>query len=265
MLNHIWAFLVVVGVLVGFSSAIRDTAVGVPVQQAGPDGTTITVYQKYNTGLKKAEALAAAGNKITQAAVNSVSFRYADPATGIEKQGAVGLAIDYIGIMALWLGFMKIAEASGLIQLLARAIRPLFRFVFPTVPVEHPAAGAMLMNIAANMLGLDNAATPLGIKAMKELQELNRDKETASNAMCMFLAQNVSSLMLLPASIIGLRAASGSKAPTAFMVPMLIATGCGHIVAFLVARLHEKFTRDTRSTLDPPEPGDVEAAEEEAQ
>jgi spore maturation protein A len=147
--------------------------------------------------------------------------------------------------MALWLGFMKVAEAAGLIQLLARAIAPVFRFVFPKVPPDHPAAGAMLMNIAANMLGLDNAATPLGIKAMQELQQLNGEKETASNAMCMFLALNVSSLTLIPASIIGYRVTMHSKNPTSFWVPMIIATACGKVTAITLCKIAERFSKDT--------------------
>ncbi len=254
MLNHIWAFLVVVGILVGASSAVYRASTG-EVEKKVVDGKEVTVVVPYDTWDKKLQALATAGNKLTNDIVNSVAFRYDD--NGKQKSGAVGIAMDYIGIMALWLGIMKIAEVSGLIQKLAQLIRPVFRFVFPTVPVDHPAAGAILMNFAANMLGLDNAATPLGVKAMKELQELNGKKDTASNAMCMFLAINVSCLTLLPVSIIGYRVAAHSKAPTQFMVPMLIATFIGHIVAFLGCRLAEKFSPDT----PPPSAEDKQTAE----
>lgn len=249
MLNHVFAFLVIVGILVALISSTYQAHMGIPVKKV-VDGTEIVEYQPYDSASEKLKAIAAAGDRITQEAINTAGFRYVDPATHKEKSGAVGLAIDYIGIMALWLGFMKIAEAAGLIQLLARGIAPIFRFLFPRVPVEHPAAGAMLMNIAANILGLDNAATPLGIKAMKELQELNGRKDTASNAMCMFLALNTSSLTLLPVSVIGWRVASGSAAPTTVVVPILIATLCGKIAAIVSAKLLERLSPDTPSTLD---------------
>lgn len=245
MLNHIWAFLIAVGILVGLYSAINKVSTGEQVVSTRPDGTTVTETRRYRTAAEKVQAFASVGNKITADAVNAVSFRYTDPVTKAEKSGAVGIAVDYIGIMALWLGFMKIAEASGLIQLLARCIAPIFRFLFPRVPVNHPAAGAVLMNVAANMLGLDNAATPLGIKAMKELQELNGQKDTASNAMCMFLALNTSSLTLLPASILAYRIAMKSVNPAVIIFPILIATGCGKIVAIISCKIFERFSPDT--------------------
>lgn len=253
MLNHIFAFLIVVGILVGFSSALYRSQAGETVKTI-VDGRQVTELKVYRTAGEKVAAIAAAGDKITNEAINTVGFRFEDPVTKKQKSGAVGLAIDYIGIMALWLGFMKIAEAAGLIQALARCIAPVFRFLFPKVPVNHPAAGAMLMNIAANMLGLDNAATPLGIKAMKELQELNGQKETASNAMCMFLALNTSSLTLLPASIIAWRVTFKSAEPTTIIVPILIATSFGKIAAIISCKLLERLSPDTPSTLDAPPP-----------
>jgi spore maturation protein A len=249
VLNHIFAFLVVVGILVALSSSLYHAQRGEAVVKV-VGGREMVELRPYATWGEKLKAIAAAGDKITQSAINTAGFRYEDPQTKQEKSGAVGLAIDYIGIMALWLGFMKIAEAAGLIQLLARGIAPVFRFLFPRVPVDHPAAGAMLMNMAANVLGLDNAATPLGIKAMKELQELNGQKDTASNAMCMFLALNTSSLTLLPVSVIGWRVASHSAAPASVIVPILIATSCGKIAAIVACKLLERLSPDTPSTLE---------------
>jgi len=264
MLNHVFAFLVVVGILVALSSSVYRAQTGEPVKKV-VEGREVVEYRPYATLAEKLKAIAAAGDRITQDAINASGFRYQDPVTHKEKSGAVGLAIDYIGIMALWLGFMKIAEAAGLIQLLARSIAPVFRFLFPRVPVDHPAAGAMLMNIAANILGLDNAATPLGIKAMKELQELNAQKDTASNAMCMFLALNTSSLTLLPVSVISWRVASGSTAPTTIIVPILIATFCGKIAAIVSCELLERLSPDTPSTLDSQTAQQHRASQEERQ
>lgn len=260
MLNHIWAFLIMISILVGLGSALHTARSGEMIKKT-VDGKEVTEFKTYNTTKEKVEAFAAVGEKITRDAFNAVSFHYTDPVTGKDKSGAVGIAVDYIGLMALWLGFMKIAEASGLISLLAWAIAPVFRLLFPRVPDGHPASGAVLMNVAANMLGLDNAATPLGIKAMKELQTLNGQKDTASNAMCMFLALNTSSLTLLPASIIALRVANKSAEPTKIFLPILIATGCGKLVAIISCKIFERFSPDTplASELPPSVPVSPEA------
>src|SRR6476469_2908381 len=116
---------------------------------------------------------------------------------------AVEIALGLVGIMTLWLGIMRVAEKAGLIAMLGRLLRPISRLLFPEVPPEHPAIGAMIMNVAANMLGLSNAATPLGIKAMEELQELNDKKDTASNPMVTFLVLNTAGIQFIPATIIG--------------------------------------------------------------
>ena len=139
---------------------------------------------------------------------------------------AVELAIGLIGIMAFWLGLMKIAEKGGLMRLTARAVRPLMVRLFPDVPPEHPAMSAMIMNIAANALGLGNAATPMGLKAMAELDRLNPLKGEATDAMCLFLAINTSSVTLLPLGVIGVRAAAGASDPAAIFIPTLLATTC---------------------------------------
>src|SRR5205823_8700761 len=116
---------------------------------------------------------------------------------------AVEISLGLVGIMTLWLGIMRVAEHAGLVSMLSRALRPISMLLFPEIPSDHPAIGAMIMNVAANMLGLSNAATPLGIKAMEELQTLNPEKDTASNAMVTFMALNTSGIQFIPATIIG--------------------------------------------------------------
>lgn len=152
-------------------------------------------------------------------------------------KGAVNLAISLIGAMALWLGIMKVAEAAGLMKVIARAIRPVMVRLFPDVPAEHPAMSAMIMNMAANMLGLGNAATPMGIKAMTELEKINPDKGTATNAMCLFLAINTSSVTILPLGVIAVRAAAGAKSPASILVPAIIATVLSTSAAIIASKL----------------------------
>ena len=160
---------------------------------------------------------------------------------------AVQLSIGLIGIMALWLGLMKLAEEAGLVQMLARLVRPLLRRVFPDVPKDHPALGSMTANIAANMLGLGNAATPLGLKAMQDLQELNPDKETATNAMVTFIVINATSVTIIPATIIGLRSAAGAVNPSSIIVPSIIATTVSTVTGVIVAKLLERRSNRMRS------------------
>jgi spore maturation protein A len=153
---------------------------------------------------------------------------------------AVQIAIGLVGIMTLWLGMMRVAEAAGLVTLLGRAMRPLLRSLFPEVPAGHPAAGSIVLAMAANLLGLNNAATPLGIKAMEDLQTLNPEKETATNSMVTLMAATTTGVQLIPASMIGVLAASGSIMPTAIIAPTLIATFAGTVAAVLSARLLER-------------------------
>jgi spore maturation protein A len=154
---------------------------------------------------------------------------------------AVQIAIGLVGIMTLWLGMMRVAEASGLVTLVGRALRPVLRWLFPDVPAEHPAAGAIVLAVAANMLGLNNAATPLGIKAMEELQTLNPDKDTASNAMVTLMAITTAGVQLIPASMIGILVAAGSTSPTAIIAPTIVATFIGTVAAVIAARLLQRF------------------------
>jgi spore maturation protein SpmA len=152
-------------------------------------------------------------------------------------KAAVTLAIGLIGPMALWLGVMKVAEAGGLLRIIARGMRPLMTRLFPEVPPKHPAMSAMIMNLAANALGLGNAATPMGIKAMQELDKLAAEKGTATNAMCLFLAINTSSVTILPLGVITVRAAAGAHDPAGIFLPTLVATICSTTVAILAARM----------------------------
>jgi len=153
---------------------------------------------------------------------------------------SVEIAIGLIGIMALWLGIMKIAEESGLIRLIALGLRPITVRLFPEVPADHPAMGSIVLNMSANILGLGNAATPLGLKAMGELQELNPQKETATNSMVMFLALNTSSVQLiLPATVVALMGATASD----IFLTTILATLCSTIAAVIAVKLFEKMKR----------------------
>lgn len=146
------------------------------------------------------------------------------------------IALGLTGIMALWLGLMAIATESGLLQLLAKRLKPILAWLFPSVPVEHPAMSAMVMNIAANMLGLSNAATPFGLKAMEELQSINPEPHAASQAMCTFLAINTSSVQLLPTTAIAFLAANGSHDPTGVIFSSLLATSVSTAAALIAVR-----------------------------
>lgn len=164
----------------------------------------------------------------------------ADKALDMANTSVVGIAFALIGVMALWLGVMRLAERAGLVALLARAMRPLMRWIFPEVPAEHPAMGSMLMNIAANMLGLGNAATPLGLRAMRDLESLNKNPGTATNAMCTFLAINTSGIQLIPVTAIAILAANKSTNPTAIVGTSIICTACAATAGVLMAKFLEK-------------------------
>ena len=169
--------------------------------------------------------------------VNFVKIRAITAAAFSMAEAAVTLALGLIGIMALWLGLMKIAEVSGLINIVVRGVRPFMKWLFPEIPKDHPAMGMISLNLAANILGLGNAATPLGIKAMEELQKLNPDKDSATNSMCMFLALNTSSVQLLPpvtlVAIMGL-------AVNELMVAITITTFFSTAVAIIVAKWYAR-------------------------
>lgn len=156
------------------------------------------------------------------------------------KSSVMSIALPLVGITALWLGMMRLAERAGVVGVLARWLRPLLRRLFPDVPKDHPALGSMLMNMAANMIGLSNAATPLGLRAMQDLEKLNPRPGTATNAMCTFLAINTGSIQLLPTTAIGLLAAGGSANPSAIVATSLIASVCTTSVGIVAAKLLER-------------------------
>ena len=154
---------------------------------------------------------------------------------------SVKVAFSLIGIMAFWLGMMKIAEKSGLVELIAKIIKPVTKHLFKEIPEESPAIGDIAMNFSANALGLANAATPIGIKAMEELQKLNKDKKSASNAMCMLLAMNTAGFQLIPATVIAVLIGIGYKNPTEIIAPTLLVTSITFLSAITLAKIFEKF------------------------
>lgn len=151
--------------------------------------------------------------------------------------GAVTLSIGLIGTLSLWLGLLRVAEEAGLTEKLAHFMKPVMRRLFPEIPPEHPAMTAMVLNVAANALGLGNAATPMGLKAMEELQTLNPKRDTATDAMVLFLVINTSSVQLIPATVVAMRASGGSADPTAIVGPTLLATVISTAVGIVVAKL----------------------------
>ncbi|MBP2653537.1 MAG: nucleoside recognition domain protein [Firmicutes bacterium] len=150
---------------------------------------------------------------------------------------AVGLSFKLIGVMCLWLGVLKIAEVAGMVRALAVLIGPVVHYIFPSVPRRHPAMGAIIMTISANMMGLGNAVTPLGIKAMSELQKLNKDKESASPAMCTMLALCTTGFTLVPATIIAIRAAAGSVSPAEIVGPTMVVSFIATVFALVFDRV----------------------------
>lgn len=192
-----------------------------------------------------------------------------DGAFTMAEMAVMKIALPLAGIMALWLGVMRLAEKAGLIQTMARALRPVMRWLFPDVPPEHPAMGSMLMNLAANFLGLANAATPLGIRAMKDLETLNRRPGVATDAMCTFLAINTSSIQLLPVTAIAVLAVSGSVQPYAIIGSSIVATTFSTVAGItavkLLARLPGYRLRPLAiGTEERPEPPALAAKEQEA-
>jgi spore maturation protein SpmA len=150
------------------------------------------------------------------------------------------VSLGLTGVMTLWMGLMRVGEQGGIVNLMSRLADPLFRRLFPEIPKGHPAAGSIMMNIAANLLGLDNAATPLGLKAMTQLQEINPDKDTASNAMIMFLVLNASGLTLIPVSIMVFRAQLGAADPSDVFIPILLATFCSTLAGLISVALVQR-------------------------
>jgi spore maturation protein A len=228
MLNKIWFGLLCVGILYGFGKASYQSMFGATVPKAGVE--------------KKASEQPAAPPGDSSAERNDEAIgltamgKRLNDATLEAAETSVKICISLIGIMALWLGLMNIAKDAGILQAFARFMRPVLRWLFPEVPDGHPAQGAMLMNIAANMLGMDNAATPLGLKAMEELQTLNPVKDTTTNSMVLFLAINNSSVTIIPFTLIGYRVACGSTNPAQPLAGILIVTTFSTIFAILLTK-----------------------------
>lgn len=150
------------------------------------------------------------------------------------------ISLGLTGVMTLWMGLMKVGESAGIVRLLSKVVGPLFNKLFPEIPKDHPANGSIMMNLAANMLGLDNAATPLGLKAMTQLQELNKDKDTASNAMIMFLVLNASGLTIIPISIMVYRTQLGAANPSDIFIPILLATFCSTLAGIIAVSVLQR-------------------------
>ena len=162
---------------------------------------------------------------------------------------AFEISIGLTGVLALWLGILKIGEKGGVVNMLARLLSPVFTKLFPDIPKGHPATGSIFMNIAANMLGLDNAATPLGLKAMEQLQELNTKKDTATNPMIMFLVLNTSGLTIIPVGILTYRAQMGAANPTDIFMPILLATFFSTLAGVIVTSLYQRINLLNRTML----------------
>ena len=164
---------------------------------------------------------------------------------------SVKVAFSLIGIMAFWLGMMKIAEKSGLVTIIAKIIKPITKKIFNEIPEDSPAIGDIAMNFSANAIGLSNAATPMGIKAMEELQKENIDKTSASNAMCMLLAMNTAGFQLIPATVIAVLISIGYKNPTEIIAPTLLVTSIAFISAIVLAKVFQRFwaKQDVKNTL----------------
>ncbi len=186
----------------------------------------------------------------TLESVNFVKIRAVTKAAIEYADVAVTISLGLIGVMALWLGIMKVGEAAGLLELLTKALLPITKRLFPDVPPNHPAVGMMIMNVAANMLGLNNAATPLGLKAMEELNKINPKIGTATNAMCTFLVINTAGLTLIPATAIAIRAGLGSADPGIIIGTSIFGAGCATVAGLIAVKLLQRLPGYTKA-LEP--------------
>jgi spore maturation protein SpmA len=253
VLSRIWSAFIIVAILVAsvkfmfsgnYTSIYNDMVVG-------KGGDTIKISQKKfselpmltQNALQKAPLVEE--NNIfyktdsTQQSVQVFRVQETDGVIGTSKT-AVEICLGLIGIMTLFMGFMSIAEKAGGINLLSRWIQPFFSKLFPEIPKNHPAFGHMMLNFSANLLGLDNAATPFGLKAMESLQSINPEKDKASNAQIMFLCLHASGLTLIPVSIIAIRASMGSATPTDIFLPCMIATFVATMAAMIIVSIKQK-------------------------
>src|SRR5574344_2152757 len=163
-------------------------------------------------------------------------------------QKTVEITLYLVGIMAFWLGIMKIAQKSGLVELISKAVKPMAKYIFPEIPENSEVLGDVTMNFTANALGLSNAATPMGLKAISGMQKLNKEKKSASNSMCMLLAMNTAGFQLIPATVIAILLASGYKNPTEIIAPTIIVTLIDFLSAIILAKVFEKFWRPQNET-----------------
>lgn len=216
MLNHIWLWMIIISLVI---AAVTD--ISTEISGSAKD-TEVKTERNLNEDTKLGQ--------VTTAALEAAEL-------------AVKIAIGLIGVMALWLGIMKIAEEAGMIRMLARLVEPITKRLFPTIPKDHPAIGSMLMNIAANMLGLSNAATPLGLKAMEELDKLNPKKGQATDDMITFLVINTSAITLIPATAIAIRASLGSVNPQQIVIPSIMAASMATLVGVTTVKLIQRFQK----------------------
>lgn len=219
MLNHIWFAMILFAILIAIGTDFYNEIIS-------PEPVGISELKKETRNLNEETKL----GQVTSAALKGAGT-------------AVEIAIGLIGIMALWLGVMKVAHEAGITNIIAKIVRPITRWLFPKIPEDHPAIGAMIMNIAANMLGLSNAATPFGLKAMEELDTLNPNKGEATDDMCTFLVINTSAITMIPATAIAIRASVGSANPQMIIIPSILAATCATIVGVTTVKLIQSFNR----------------------
>ena len=253
VLSRIWSAFIIVAIIVGsikyiFSDSYKAIYNDMVV---GKSGDTVQIetqnIDQLNPEIKSALLLKPdfEQNRIhykTDSAKSQVAVYRVQATDGVigTSETAVKICLGLIGIMTLFMGFMSIAEKAGGINLLSRMIQPFFSKLFPEIPKNHPSFGHMLLNFSANLLGLDNAATPFGLKAMESLQTLNTDKDNASNSQIMFLCLHAGGLTLIPVSIIAIRASMGSQTPTDIFLPCMIATFAATMAAMIVVSLYQK-------------------------
>jgi spore maturation protein SpmA len=217
MLNHIWFAMIILAILIAGAKDLYTELNAPPAPEK-----TETVRPNLNETTKLGQ--------VTSAAIKAAGT-------------AVEIAIGLIGVMALWLGVMKVAEEAGLTKTIARLVEPITRRLFPSIPSNHPAVSAMIMNIAANMLGLSNAATPLGLKAMEELDKLNPTKGEATDDMCMFLVINTTAITLIPATAIAVRASVGSGNPQMILIPSVLAASTATLFGITIVKIIQAVNR----------------------
>ena len=218
MLNHIWAWMIFLSIIIAGVNDFYHEINRVP----SPAVQTKTEQRNLNKETRLGQ--------ITSAAIDAADV-------------AVKISFGLIGVMAMWLGVMRVAEKAGMIDIISKGVRPITKRLFPTIPEDHPAIGAMIMNIAANMLGLSNAATPLGLKAMEELNKLNTKKGEATDDMITFLVINTSAITLVPATAIAIRASLGSVNPQKIVIPSIIAASMATLVGLTTVKLIQFFQK----------------------